>query len=328
MDPRATTGEKKKPKARATFTNKKRPDNFEYTGYSAGKVGVASSSLSSLSFRGGSFQMTAEEESKKRRIQELLQKAKTMTSPHHSQLREVDHTFDESETGGLENQEEHDTNSEQVGIRKTIHHINEVQSSRKRTNESHSEVKKPILKSASGGGNAAANYSNPAFEVKKQRDSSLQAYNKNSKSMKNSASGSNPVVKIKHLDQSEIQLQFPNSKKKLAYYKNSEGHPPKERVAGKKMMQINTNLEPSQSKQQYKLALAHAKYYKEQKTGKVNQTSISCGGITLNFSQKDEQSSKYENHQFGAKKKHAKNLQNSDPSNKDKTVESQGSQLS
>lgn len=85
----------------------------------------------------------------------------------------------------------------------------------------------------------------------------------------------------------------------MAYYKNSEDTNPNKEKVGKKMIQINTNLEPSQSKQQYKIALAHAKYFKEQgkpDKGKANPTSISCGGITLNFSSKDEQSSQYENH--------------------------------
>ena len=75
------------------------------------------------------------------------------------------------------------------------------------------------------------------------------------------------------------------SKRKLTYYKNLE-EPQKQ--SNKKQIQINTNLEPSQSKKQYQMALAQAKYFKEQnkqdkKPG--NQTSISCGGITLNFSQ-------------------------------------------
>lgn len=103
--------------------------------------------------------------------------------------------------------------------------------------------------------------------MKKQRDSSLQELSKNSPTilMKKSQNPTNSVVKIKHLNQSEIQVSFANSKKKLAYYKNSEeSHKSvnKEKL-GKKVIQINTNLEPSQSKQQYKIALAHAKYFKE-----------------------------------------------------------------
>lgn len=52
-------------------------------GYANSKINVASS-VSSLSFRGGSFKVGREDETKKKRIQELLQKAKNLTSPHQN----------------------------------------------------------------------------------------------------------------------------------------------------------------------------------------------------------------------------------------------------
>jgi hypothetical protein len=69
-------------------------------------------------------------------------------------------------------------------------------------------------------------------------------------------------------------------------------------VVHRKSIQINTNLEPSQSKKQYELALAQAKYFKENNIRidkKTNQSSISCGNITVNLQAKDQQDI-YETH--------------------------------
>ena len=63
----------------------------------------------------------------------------------------------------------------------------------------------------------------------------------------------NNIVKIKQPNQSEIEVQLQTNKKKLAYYKNLEE--PTNKNTHKKQIQINTNLEPSQSKKQYKIAL-------------------------------------------------------------------------
>lgn len=325
---------------RQTFTNKKRPDNLEYMGYSNNQINAASS-VSSLSFRGGSFKVSREDESKKKRIQELLKKAKNLTSPHQNlhidqQLAQAVDQIEPESFIPFENanEDEEDSNSEQVGIRKTIHSISDISGNRNIKVTKEPLVKKNTVKSVSNDANVLESYSNSQIEVQKQRDSSLQDKNSPNTLIKKNQNPNNSVVKIKHLNQSEIQVSFANSKKKLAYYKNSEeSHKSgnKEKVS-KKVIQINTNLEPSQSKQQYKIALAHA-YFKEQtkkdKSAKINATSISCGGITLNFSNKDEQSSQYEN-QFASKhnKQTSKNLTTSEPSNKDKTVESQSSQMS
>ena len=81
----------------------------------------------------------------------------------------------------------------------------------------------------------------------------------------------------------------------------------------KKQIQINTNLEPNQSKKQYELALVQAKLCQQtggnynNKTGsmdkldkqikdskKNNQSSISCGSITVNISANEKIKGKYE----------------------------------
>lgn len=64
-------------------------------------------------------------------------------------------------------------------------------------------------------------------------------------------------------------------------------------VQVRKSIQINTNIDQSQNKKQYELAVAQTKYFKENnirvdKSKKVNQSSISCGNITVNFQTKDQ----------------------------------------
>lgn len=92
------------------------------------------------------------------------------------------------------------------------------------------------------------------------------------------------VMKIRQPNKSEIEVQFPTTKRKLNYIKNTEES---KQSVNKKSIQINTNLEPSQSKKQYQLALAQAKFFKE-KDIKGTSNSISCGGITVNFGKNEE----------------------------------------
>ena len=100
-------------------------------------------------------------------------------------------------------------------------------------------------------------------------------------------------MKIRQPNSSEIEVQFPTNRRKHNYIKLGEAHkddiPQK---TNKRPIQINTNLEPSQSKKQYHQALAQAKAYKEQTDAKKAQSSISCGSITVNFSKADEKEKK------------------------------------
>lgn len=73
-------------------------------------------------------------------------------------------------------------------------------------------------------------------------------------------------MKIKKPNQSDIEVQFSKNKRKLHYIKSSNQVPQQSSHAlgsmlNRKSIQINTNLEPSQSKKQYELALEQSKFY-------------------------------------------------------------------
>lgn len=104
---------------------------------------------------------------------------------------------------------------------------------------------------------------------------------------KMSNAGKHTVVKIKQPNQSDIEVKFSKNKSKVNYIKKPEKQGQKKAADGnadegsktmsasqsslpqalnnansifnKKSIQINTNLEPSQSKKQYEMALAQAK---------------------------------------------------------------------
>ena len=85
-------------------------------------------------------------------------------------------------------------------------------------------------------------------------------------------------MRINHSANSEIEVHFPQNKKKLNYMKsigkNTQNSNKVE--GGKKQIQINTNLEPNQSKKQYELALVQAKLCKQ--TGTYNNHNLNDKG--------------------------------------------------